>query len=69
MKYVKNLVNILEHFGYDVYIKMCDITLVESLRRNELRQDPIDTDTIERLHDIYNTVTSAVTKRYPQYII
>lgn len=69
MKYVKNLVNILEHFGYEVYIKMCDITLVESLRRNELRHDPIDTETIERLHDIYNTVTVAVTKRYPQYII
>ena len=68
MKYIRSLLSLLEHFGYNVYIKICDITLIEAVRRNHERSVGIKA---ERLHIQYNQFMETkkrVESRYGHYL-
>ena len=64
MKYVRSFVSLLEHFGYDVKIKLCNISFMESIRRNENRSTPTDIDNIRSMHRAYDTIVEKVKEKY-----
>lgn len=69
MKYVRNFVSLLEHFGYTVNIKLCEISFLESIRRNANRSTPTDINNLRSMHKAYNTIIEKVKDKYPNYII
>lgn len=69
MKYVRGFVSLLEHFGYDVKIKLCEVSFLESIRRNENRSMPTDIDNLRSMHQAYDTIVSKVKDKYADYLI
>lgn len=69
MKYVRGFVSLLEYFGYKVKIKICHVSFLESIRRNENRSSPADLDNLRSMHKAYEVITSKVKEKYPTYLI
>lgn len=69
MKYLRLTVSFLEHLGYEVSIKMCQISFIEAIRRNANRKFSAELDEVRRQHKCYNEMRYKVkTKYYSQLI-
>lgn len=68
MKYIRSLLSLLEHFGYNVYIKICDITLIEAVRRNHERSVGIKAERLQIQYNQFTETKKRVESRYGHYL-
>lgn len=69
MKYIRSLISILEYFKYDVYIKICDITMIEAVRRHVERSVGLDAERIKIQYNQFLLTKERVLERYSNYLI
>ncbi len=69
LKYLKITLSFLEHLGYDVSIRLCKISLLEAVRRNSNRTNPLPTEDIQRQIKTFNDVQYKIKQKYPDKLI
>lgn len=69
MKYIRSIISLLEHFGYEVYLKVCDISFMEAVRRNHERSVGIVPTRLKVQYDQFLKTKKRVEHRYRNYLI
>lgn len=69
MKYIRSIVSLLEHFGYTVQLKICDISFMEAVRRNHARSVGMEPNRLKIQYDQFLETKKRVESRYRNYLI
>ncbi len=69
MKYVQSLIKFFSMNGYTPKIKFCQISVLETLRRQSNRTVTARSEEIVRQHKLFERTKHTINSRYHQYVI